>query len=197
MAVYQGNLRALGALGLLAGASDAPVTSYTAKVPVLGDLYGDVSTSILKTAEKLTSKGWRAAARGIQTATGWFGGAEFGKMEVTLQKKGGAPFSAKEAEAAILSAAGSAGLKIAVVSQWATQVVSFVGEAPGTALSEKGRQQTADAFASAAKAAGDAADRAGKTIWGSIPMWAKVAGSGAIALFAVSQVATIAKAVRG
>ena len=183
------NLHALSALGMLSGAAYGSVTSYTARVPVSGDAHGDISRSITTVAEQLTSQGWTARTRAIQTGTGWFSGANvFGEMEVTVGKKG-APFSTTEAEVAIQKASNAIGLKIAIIGDWIVNVTSFVAEAPATALSDKGLSQTSDAFR-------DAIDKAGKFTWMAVPTWAWIVGGGAVGLFALAKVASLAKAVR-
>ena len=165
------------------------VTQYVARIPVSGDLYGDISRSILAVANTLTAKGYGAAGRGIQTGTRYGGAPVYGKAEFTLRRKGAA-FSAGDATRDLQAAASSVGLKLALLKDWVTQVVKFVAEAPGTSA-----QAVADKAAAYQRALAECKAKGG---WFcvlqavGIPAWATplaIAGVGVVALGILAVVA--------
>ena len=116
------------------------VTDFTAKIPVTGDLYGDISRSMQHVYEELKRKGWLVmSVQPVQTGTGyWSGAATYGAIIVRVRKPGGAPFSQAVAKQEIAQAASSVGLKIAGWAQWVIQVAAVTNPVTVTSTAYQG-----------------------------------------------------------
>jgi hypothetical protein len=135
----------LGGLGLLGGDL---VTRYGADVSILSlSLFADASAKILGLADKLASLGFLASISKINR------GYIYTSFHVTLSKVGLKPFSENDAKAALAAAIAQQGLSLSQITGIAGEALRFAAEAPGTAFSEKGQQQTSDFFRAAGSGA--------------------------------------------
>lgn len=171
------NSRAFAGLGLLPGQQ---VVEYSASVTVYNPTaFKDASSAVLGLQDKLSDMGF--LARILNPSVGYL----TSDFKVILSKNGRKPFSVSDAKAALGAAVIRQSMSIKTFYENASEVIGFVAEVPGTALSEKGRQQTKDTL-----------DRGFSEFWKSVPTSVKVIGGVAVGLFALSQVTTIVKAVR-
>ena len=174
----------------------AQVVSFTAVVPVKGDLYGDVTRSIFSVVDQLTKKGWLATGRGIETSTR-FGSPVYGKVEFTLRKKGKDPFEDSAAQNAITSAASSIGLKLGILKDWVVQSLSFAKDIPKTTVTatmDLAARKKAEYDLCIAKG-GNPITCAGGSI--GLPSWVFPAALGLGALLLIGQVASIKRSFSG
>lgn len=168
---------AIAGLGLLPGQR---VVEYSATVTVLNPTaFKDASSAVLGLAERLADLGF--LARILNPSVGYLTSS----FKVVLSKNDRQPFSVNDAKVALVAAAARQSLSIKTLYENAGEIVTFVAEAPGHAMSEKGRQQTKDAL-----------DKTFWEFWESIPTSVKVVGGAAVGLFALAQVASISRAVR-
>jgi hypothetical protein len=176
------------------------VTQYVATVPVSGDLYGDISRSVLAVADAMGQKGYLANAQPIQTGTSLFSGAnQYGKVRFTLKKQGGGPFESDQAAADLTAASSAIGLKIANASLWALELVASATPDPNAISQAYGNKLPAviamkEQQIAACKAKGGwfcALQVAG------IPPWVPFAAIGLASLYVLSRLADIKLAFLG
>lgn len=170
---------------------------YIATIPVLGDLYGDISRSILSVADALTSKGYLAIGKGIQTGTTWGGAPIYGKAQFILSKKDNVTFDTDQAATDLQDAANSIGLKFGVLTDWAVQLVDVTN--PGTIVSNAvtGDKKAFDNYQSKV----DACKAKGGwfcSLQGyGIPPWVPVVAIGGVGLYVLVQLANVKRAFLG
>ena len=133
-----------------------------------------ISRTILSMFTALEKQGFIAKFSNIDP------GRTYSNFRVTLIKAGLKPFSINDARAAIGSVvAGTYSVRSLVDA--ASEIILFVAEAVPTAVSEKGRQQTADALRQTAKLAADLRCKAVKAAIG-LPCVVVYAGAAVVAL---------------
>lgn len=126
----------LGSLGLLGGDQ---VTRYGADVSVFTpSIFADVSKPILALADNLKASGFLANISSIQP------GHVYSNFHVILSKQGNAVFSLNDAMVALKLATAAQSLSIMSIVDAYKDIVVFAAEIPGTAASDKGKQQTKD-----------------------------------------------------
>ena len=169
------------------------VTQFTARVPVSGDLYGDVSKSVLAVAEKLAKAGYGTVGRAIETGKSRItGGPIYEKVEFTLRRQG-APFDGEAAARDLQVAASSIGLKLAIMKDWVIQIVKFAAEVPGTSIDYGLKKK--EAYDACIAAGGNALTCAGATA--GLPKWVVPVGIGLGILFVLGQIASVKRAFLG
>lgn len=174
----------LDGFGLLGGDQ---VTRYGADLTFLTlSLYGDASTQILAMADMMAKDGWLASFSQISP------GHLYSTAHVVVSKNGNAAFAVNDAKAELAAAAVAESLNLMQVADFDADAVVFAGQAIGTALPGSGLpgSDTYHAGATSPPTCSLLDPLA------CIPSWAKWVAGGAVALYAVAQVATIAKAVR-
>jgi hypothetical protein len=196
------NMHALAQLGLLGDAPDSLVTRYTARVPIVSwSVYGDRSTAVLGVADKLTQKGYNANVR-YRSATN--------DLEVILSRGSALnrqAFSVNTANVDVMAAAIAQSINLVSIVAGMLELEGVVDPTQilATAGSPKGREQTSQWFSTQLP---DVVNQGGQALCDAfkkaVGVSCKTAGVvvgavviGGAGLYALGQVATIARAFSG
>lgn len=169
----------------------ALVTNLKVVTKVTGDLYGDISRSVLAVGSRLNSQGYGVYPR-IDSATN----------QVTWElKRSGQPFDDQEALKNLSNAVNAIGLRVGNTATWVAQAVAFVATvpitsakgviaAPGAAL-ELAKKKKAEYDACIA-AGGNALTCSGAVV--GIPIWAWWVGGAVAGLYVLNSLTSAKRA---
>ena len=171
-----------GVAGLMGLSGVSNVVRYEFQVLLsVPSFYGDFSQFVLRVYEKLTAKGYNANVRYRVAASG-------GHELVGVLSRGPAsarvPFSSEVAAADVRSAATGSGAQLGAIKQFVTEVATFAKEAPATSAS--GVQQFGKSVA----------DKGLLDTLG-VPKWVLPVALAGVGLYALSQVAAVARLFKG